>query len=719
MISPVKVPTEPIFPTSGWQIARHKPPVGGQRATFHLQGQHDQQSHAGGRATVDPTSPAARKGWRELPDGVVSDRPVQYDDYDNKFRVTAANGESIEAQMFDTTDSGRERFRTQEWQQRTVDLLNGTADGYDAAPTEVPPHLIVVDELPFGLPPEANDAIAMVPVSQSRSGQMPYAAPWAADTLHGNGILVNGSDRGQAAWELMSSRLDIMMPPAEKVGIARYTGVHEYGHTRAGFEDDIPLLTDMYDELRPQSLSNISTEWKSLSRYGKVNPAEAHAETFADWVLTGGQSSNAATQFYSDTLEWYRLDGSLAAAAGPAKKLNQQWLWCLDGPEGGTLITKASEVTFSDQQTATIDPVRIVRTQDLRVTKPEDLLHAWAKGKELSQADALLLTDWIRGQMTGGDEGEFIKIALTWLDRTTDDGQFHLQGQHDQQTHAGGGHMFPADRRYRAERSRRAGEAGRKAAQEAKAKAEPPSQRIARPDGNPVLGYRPGQDAKGIERVKNWMRDEFFPTGEFDIGDFGLALFTLPASAVLAAMGGGHQRDQDRILLAAKTRVFHLQGQHDQADHAGRGARALDDLAEPDSGFTRSAKDLKTVETGWAVALGGSDKLIAGPDAYDTNGRPTEKIKRMLVDRIDAAMSTPVPEGTKRSIGAWHNPDDGKIEINVTAVFPSGQRDAALSFAQANDQISMANLDAITAGDWDNAIVPTGGTGGARDVDDD
>ena len=181
-----------------------------------------------------------------------------------------------------------------------------------------------------------------------------------------------------------------------------------------------------------------------------------------------------------------------------------------------------------------------------------------------------------------------------------------------------------------------------------------------------------------------------------------------------------HQQTPDP---AAPVQVFHLQGQHDQQDHAGKRARRVADstgsLAEPDSGFTRDAGTLRPVETGWAVALGGTDKLVAGPEAFDRNGRPTPRIKRMLVDRIDAAMSTAVPEGTKRAVGAWHNPDDGKIEINVTAVFPSDQYDAAFSFAQAEDQISMANLDAITAGDWDNAIVNTGGTGGAREVEDD
>lgn len=146
---------------------------------------------------------------------------------------------------------------------------------------------------------------------------------------------------------------------------------------------------------------------------------------------------------------------------------------------------------------------------------------------------------------------------------------------------------------------------------------------------------------------------------------------------------------------------------------------ATSSLAEPDSGFTRAAFDLKPVKSGWAVALGGTDRLVVAADAYHRNGRPTARLKQLVKDRLNAATSTPVPDGTTRALGAWHNPADGKIEINVTAVFPANEYDRALAYAQDQDQISMANLDAITAEDWDNAIVDTGGTGGVRDVDED
>lgn len=140
-------------------------------------------------------------------------------------------------------------------------------------------------------------------------------------------------------------------------------------------------------------------------------------------------------------------------------------------------------------------------------------------------------------------------------------------------------------------------------------------------------------------------------------------------------------------------------------------------LSEPDSGFTVGIGDLKPVETGFAVALLGTDKLIVGADAFQRNGKPTKALQRMIQDRIDAAVGTEVPDGTTRALGAWNNPADGKIEINVTAVFPATERAAALEYARDQDQIAMANLDAITAGDWGNAIIDTGGTGGNRDVD--
>lgn len=111
------------------------------------------------------------------------------------------------------------------------------------------------------------------------------------------------------------------------------------------------------------------------------------------------------------------------------------------------------------------------------------------------------------------------------------------------------------------------------------------------------------------------------------------------------------------------------QPRNDDGKWTSTGGAAAGSLSEPDSGFTVGIGNLKPVVTGFAVALLGTDKLIVGADAFHRDGRPTKALKRMIQDRIDAAVDTPVPEGTTRALGAWNNPADGKIEINVTAVF--------------------------------------------------
>ena len=308
--------------------------------TFHLQGQHDQKDHGRRGRAADPRP---RSGdWQPLEAGIETDRFIEYDEYENQYRVTAANGQQIEARVYTWNPEVAAITRTPQWKQRIADALNGATDGYDMAPTDQPPHIIIQDEIPSGLPPEAEEAIAFVAVNGA-PGPVPNGAPFHASQLRQNGITINASPRGREMWDLMEERgRDIMMPSISRTSVARYTGVHEYGHTRA-MDDGLAFLDEMYNNIRPLSLSSISPEWKALSRYGKTNPAEAHAETFADWVLTGGRSENAATRHYAEwVFDRAEVLEPLAAAAG-ATKLSHQWVYCFDGPNGGILVTKASD----------------------------------------------------------------------------------------------------------------------------------------------------------------------------------------------------------------------------------------------------------------------------------------------------------------------------------------------------------------------------------------
>lgn len=132
---------------------------------------------------------------------------------------------------------------------------------------------------------------------------------------------------------------------------------------------------------------------------------------------------------------------------------------------------------------------------------------------------------------------------------------------------------------------------------------------------------------------------------------------------------------------------------------------ALSGLKSPDSGFTLSTK-LHPMRSGYAVALDGSDRLVLGSSAFK-DGKPSKKLVSIVRDRIDAALQAKPPKGVKVAIGGWHNPDDGKIEVNVTLVFPRGKENQAIAFAKEQNQIA---IFALHKGE----VIMTGGTGGNR-----
>lgn len=136
--------------------------------------------------------------------------------------------------------------------------------------------------------------------------------------------------------------------------------------------------------------------------------------------------------------------------------------------------------------------------------------------------------------------------------------------------------------------------------------------------------------------------------------------------------------------------------------------KAVRGLNVPDSGFTLSTK-LVSLRSGFAVAIGGSDRLVSASDGFK-DGQPSEALVRIVRDRITASVNTPRPPGTKLALGGWHNPEDGKIEINVTVVFPKNREAAAMEFARQQDQIA---IFALHRGE----VIMTGGTGGDRQTE--
>ena len=327
------------------------------REEFH--GNHDQSDHGNWADGSD-------EGWEPLGGRVRSDRSVEYNEAGDRYRVAAADGTMIEAAVYALGYDAERRLRSATWKQRTVDVLNGTVDGYDRAPTDVPPMVMVLSEFPFGMPDNASRAVAMVHSDGEVSDSPPSSdSPFAVGDIPGNAVVVNGTLNGEQVWDVFKAGAEKAMMPAVKQGLARYTGAHEYGHTRmaAGVDSQATLIT-LWDEIRPQTLS-FDPEWKATSPYGRTNPAEAHAEAFAEWAI--GDPQNPLAAYYADRLGWGDPnEDALAAAAG---RSGDRYEWLFDGPDGPAAIVDGETTTYP-------------------------------------------------------------------LDDTT--ATFHLQGQHDQQTHAGG-----------------------------------------------------------------------------------------------------------------------------------------------------------------------------------------------------------------------------------------------------------------------------------------
>jgi hypothetical protein len=140
----------------------------------------------------------------------------------------------------------------------------------------------------------------------------------------------------------------------------------------------------------------------------------------------------------------------------------------------------------------------------------------------------------------------------------------------------------------------------------------------------------------------------------------------------------------------------------------GVGAKAVMGTKVGDGGFTIDHKG-RAMKSGISVALSKTETFIKAKDAFDTNGNPTPALARAWANHLRKLRDGGIPSvpGAKMAIGAWHNPADGLIEFNVSAVFPTRKQAQAVDFAKSHDQISVFKLDTFE-------VINTGGSGGER-----
>jgi len=155
---------------------------------------------------------------------------------------------------------------------------------------------------------------------------------------------------------------------------------------------------------------------------------------------------------------------------------------------------------------------------------------------------------------------------------------------------------------------------------------------------------------------------------------------------------------------------------------AGGLAGIAERLRDPDGGFTINLNQMSDVRSGWAIARNGNGVTFDASDIFDDDGNvrdgADDKILAFIALHADEMLEPPTEEGHRVAFGAWHNPEDGKIYLDVTDVYDkkSMTKEDAVLKGKENDQISIADLDLIRkgveTGEWDDdAFVDSGGTG--------
>jgi hypothetical protein len=104
---------------------------------------------------------------------------------------------------------------------------------------------------------------------------------------------------------------ELLMASAATVSPLRHTVMHEMGHVsifdqvRQRNIEEWDSGKTWFNEVMPAAGDTITdTEIAFTSQYGRTNTAEMHAELFAEWVNTGGTTTNPVVQRYADLFNW-------------------------------------------------------------------------------------------------------------------------------------------------------------------------------------------------------------------------------------------------------------------------------------------------------------------------------------------------------------------------------------------------------------------------------
>jgi len=152
-------------------------------------------------------------------------------------------------------------------------------------------------------------------------------------------------------------------------------------------------------------------------------------------------------------------------------------------------------------------------------------------------------------------------------------------------------------------------------------------------------------------------------------------------------------------------------------DEAVNLADEIKKLKTGDEGFTIKLSQNRSLKSGWAIAR--QNKGIAVPlSTMFKDGKSTREGRLLLMafidEHLEELMGGDDEKGKTAALGAWHNPATGLIHLDVTDVYDKDRfdKDAAIEIGRKQNQISIADLDLVQQGDYDNAFPESGGDGG-------
>lgn len=109
-------------------------------------------------------------------------------------------------------------------------------------------------------------------------------------------------------------------------------------------------------------------------------------------------------------------------------------------------------------------------------------------------------------------------------------------------------------------------------------------------------------------------------------------------------------------------------------------------------------------KSGYAVATGIAGRVVSADDFFDRT-KGVEIVDKFLADNAQH-FANPA-----HHLGTWHETKTGRVHLDITEVFPAGQRRVAVQAGRDRDQISIFNLKTLKE-------IPTGGKGGVQESED-